>query len=153
MFLGSTYFAQVYADQTAKNKINWKYEYGILVDMIGDKDLQIYFEGNSLGFDHGNDYGKRLSESIWGVARQMGVKEFIPKQRHQIRDDHLPLNQIGRIPVIDIIDFDFPNPQQGNIYWHTREDKPENCSAESLGKVGSVLLEWTRQLQAMREDK
>ena len=45
MFLGSTYFAQQYA----AGKLKWKYQFGLLVDMVADKDLQIYLEGNSLG--------------------------------------------------------------------------------------------------------
>jgi len=139
MFLGSQYFAQQYAAR------NWdvKYQYGVLVDMIGDKDLQIYYEKNSM------QSASRIGKSIWGVAKQLGVKEFIPEEKHQIRDDHLPLNEIARIPTLDIIDFDYPNPQRPNEFWHTLQDSPENCSAESLGKVGSVLLEWLRQLQKL----
>ena len=137
MFLGSTWFAQQYAD----NKFDVRYEFGILVDMIGDKDLQIYYEGNSLG------YARRLTRSIWGVAKDLGVREFVPKKRHQIKDDHLPLNSIAKIETCDIIDFDFPNPQLGNVYWHTQQDVIENCSADSLEKVGRVVLEWLRRLQ------
>lgn len=139
MFLGSQYFARQYADR------NWdvKYQYGVLVDMVADKDLQIYYEKNSMLS------AARIGKSIWGVAKQLGVKEFIPDEKHQIRDDHLPLNEIALIPTVDIIDFDYPNPQRPNEYWHTLQDSPENCSAESLGKVGSVLLEWLRQLQKL----
>ena len=143
MFLGSTYFAQQYA----AGKLKWKYQFGLLVDMVADKDLQIYLEGNSLGYADG------LTRSVWTVAKDLGVKEFIPQQRHQIRDDHLPLNEIARIQTVDIIDFDYPNPTQGNSYWHTQKDSVENCSAESLGKVGSVVLEWLRQVQKLNKGK
>lgn len=141
MFLGSTHFANEYAN----GKFGWEYEYAILVDMVADKDLQIYFEGNSLGYADG------LTRSIWAVAQQLGVKEFMPTEEHKIRDDHLPLNEIARLRTCDIIDFDFPNPQTGNIYWHTQKDTIENCSAESLGKVGSVVLEWLRQMQDLHK--
>lgn len=143
MFLGSTYFAQQYA----AGKYGWKYSYGILVDMVADKDLQIYLEGNSLGYADG------LTRSVWTVAKDLGVKEFIPQQRHRIRDDHLPLNSIARIQTVDIIDFDYPNTTQGNTYWHTEQDTVANCSAESLGKVGSVVLEWIRQVQRLNKGK
>jgi hypothetical protein len=74
------------------------------------------------------------------------VKEFVPRVGHDIRDDHLPLNQIARIPTCDIIDFDYPRP--GPIsYWHTTHDVPENCSALSLAKVGWVVHEWLRALK------
>jgi len=141
MFLGSTWFAQQYAE----NKFDARYEFGILVDMIGDADLQIYYEGNSLG------YARRLTRSIWGVARDLGVREFLPQKRHVIKDDHLPLNSIAKIETCDIIDFDYPNPKMGNVYWHTQQDVIENCSADSLEKVGRVLLEWLRRLG--REEK
>lgn len=141
MFLGSTHFSNEYAAK----KVKWRYEYGLLVDMIGDKDLQIYFEGNSLGYADG------LTRSVWTVAKELNVKEFIPEQRHQIRDDHLPLNSIARIRTVDIIDFDYPNPTQGNTYWHTQKDVVSNCSADSLGKVGKVVLEWLRQVQKLNK--
>ena len=139
MFLGSQYFAQQYANR------NWdvEYQFGILVDMIGDKDLQIYYEGNSLKL------AGRITKSVWAVAKQLEVKEFIAKQKHIIRDDHLALNEIARIPTCDIIDFDYPNEQTGNQFWHTEQDTPDKCSAESLNKVGKVLLEWLRQLQKL----
>ena len=141
MFLGSTFFAQQYLKGIPK----WRYECAVLVDMVADKDLQIPLEGNSLHFARG------LTEEIWDVAREIGVKEFVPKEFKFIRDDHLPLNEIAKIPTCDIIDFNFPNPTVGNIYWHTREDKLENCSAESLGKVGSVVLAWLRKKQQAKE--
>ena len=143
MFLGSTHFSNEYA----AGKIGWKYEYGLLVDMIGDKDLQIYYEGNSLGF------ADQLTRGIWTVANELGVKEFIPQKRHQIRDDHLPLNSIAGIQTVDIIDFDYPNPKMGNQYWHTRNDVVKNCSADSLGKVGKVVLEWLRRVQKLNKAK
>jgi glutaminyl-peptide cyclotransferase len=51
-------------------------------------------------------------------------------------DDHLPLNQAG-IKTIDLIDFDYPD--QTNRYWHTHQDTPDHCSAESLEAVGTVI--------------
>jgi hypothetical protein len=44
--------------------------------------------------------------------------------------------------VVDIIDFEYPD--KSNAYWHTTNDAPGKCSAESLGKVGLVMLEWLR---------
>ena len=133
MFLGSTYFSQQYA----AGKFKGRYRYGVLVDMVADKNLEIHYEGNSLG------YAPRLTRHLWSVAGELGISEFQKTQRHKIRDDHLPLNEIARIPTCDIIDFDFP--VAGNSYWHTEKDTVENCSAASLGKVGRVVLEWLRQ--------
>ncbi len=141
MFLGSTFFATEYSAK----RIDAKYTFGILIDMIGDKELQIHYEHNSMV------YAPRLTRSIWGVAQRLKVKEFVPKKKHKIRDDHLPLNSIGKIRTCDIIDFDFPNPRAKNAYWHTQKDTVENCSAESLTKVGWVLLEWLKQMQELNK--
>jgi hypothetical protein len=139
MFLGSNFFANEYA----AGRYDVRYEYGILVDMIGDKKLNLRFEMNSLNF------AERLTRSIWSVAHDLKVKEFSPKRGHTIRDDHLPLNMIAGIQTCDIIDFDYPTPRSKNAFWHTTKDTVENCSADSLGKVGKVLLEWTRRMQKL----
>jgi hypothetical protein len=49
-----------------------------------------------------------------------------------VLDDHRPFLNVG-IPSVDIIQVPFPS------YWHTLEDTPDKCSAESLEKVGRVL--------------
>lgn len=139
MFLGSTYFANQYVQRRA----DFRYAYAILIDMVGDKNLQIFFERNSL------QYAPRLTRSIWGVAQRLKVREFVAKERHTISDDHLPLNRIAGIPTCDVIDFDFPSLRSKNAFWHTEKDVPENCSAESLGKVGRVLLQWTVEMQQL----
>ena len=113
--------------------------------MVGDKNLQIFYEGNSLR------YAPRLTKSIWDVAARLKIKEFVPKQKHNLRDDHLPLNQIARIPTCDIIDFDFPSAIRKHAFWHTEADVVKNCSAKSLGIVGSVLLQWLAEMQQLAQ--
>ena len=139
MFLGSTFFAQQYAQR----KWDVKYEYAVLVDMIGDKDLQLKMEVNSLNM------ARDLTKMIWSIAKDMDVREFRAVKGHIIKDDHLPLNQIAGIKTCDIIDFDYPNSRRPNHFWHTTQDSVENCSAESLHKVGKVMLEWTRRMQTL----
>ncbi len=138
-FLGSTHFANQYIATPPP----WRYAAGVLVDMIGDKDLNIYLEVNSW------KSSREITRQIWDVAQRMGVKEFIPRTRHEVKDDHLPLINIAKIPTCDIIDFDYPSPadKQKNRYWHTQDDTPDKCSAESLGKVGNVLLGWLREVR------
>ena len=55
----------------------------------------------------------------------------------KIIDDHYVIYKNSGIPAINIIDFQYPNNEKN--YWHTMEDTPDKCSAESLGAVGSVL--------------
>ncbi len=140
LFLGSTHFAKNYVT----NPPDHRYVAGVLVDMIGDKDLNIYYERNSM--QHARD----ITRSIWRIAERQNIDAFIPRVRHTIRDDHLPLINIARIPTCDIIDFDFPNPASKNSYWHTQQDTPDKCSPESLAKVGNVLLVWLDEMGKQR---
>lgn len=137
LFVGSEYFARNYIQEASPVQ----YVSGVLIDMIGDRELQIYYEKNSMQF------APVLTRGIWNTARKLGVREFIPRQRHKIRDDHLPLNNIARIPTTDIIDFDYPSPNARRSYWHTRDDTVDKCSALSLAKVGWVLLEWLKTVR------
>ncbi len=133
-FLGSEWFARSYVNRPPKHR----YLAGVLLDMVGDAKLSIYQEIHSATWPD----TRPLVQEIWGTAKRLGVNEFIPRMGYQvpIRDDHLPLHDIAGIPVIDVIDFHFPD--RSNAYWHTTSDTPARCSADSLGKVGWVLQEW-----------
>lgn len=131
-FLGSTWFARDYKRTGAKR--GFSYKAAVLLDMVGDADLQIYQEVHSVRWHD----TQPIVAQIWGTAQRLGVKEFIPRAKHLVRDDHLPLRSEGRIPACDLIDFDYPA-------WHTEGDVPGRCSGESLAKVGWVVLEWLRQ--------
>lgn len=137
-FLGSEHFARDYFGSRPPHK----YKCGVLVDMIGDAQLQIFREVNSMR----TIPQRQLVADIWGVARSLGVKEFVAVTRYEVRDDHLALNNIARIPTIDIIDFEYPRAR-GENYWHTTKDVPENCSALSLAKVGWVLKTWLERVR------
>lgn len=135
-FLGSTYFADQYVAEPPRIP----YQAGILLDMVGDRELKIYYERNSLNF------APDLVRDVWRVARRLRVSEFVPRVRHTITDDHLPLNQIAKIPTIDLIDFDYPRPGfRAPSYWHTEDDVPENCSGQSMAAVVWVVHEWLKQ--------
>lgn len=132
-FHGSRYFAREYRQHPNRG---YAYRWGVLLDMVGDKDLQIYQEGYSVSWRE----TRPVVRAIWATARRLGVQEFIPRVKHFVRDDHLPLRNLGGIPTCNIIDFDYPA-------WHTQADTPEQCSPLSLAKVGWVLLEWLRGLK------
>jgi len=137
-FLGSEHFAREYATKPPP----FQYKCGVLFDMIGDAQLQIYRETNSLR----TPQQRQIVNDIWGIARELGVREFMATPGHEIRDDHLALNEIAHIPSIDIIDFDYPNAR-GQGYWHTTQDVPEKCSPLSLAKVGWVIKTWLERVK------
>lgn len=126
-FLGSEYFAKGYRDRPPEHR----YAYGVLVDMIADRHLTLYQEKNSMRF------APELTRSVWATARKLRVREFVASVRHEVNDDHIPLNTLAKIPTCDLIDFDYP-------YWHTTRDLPTACSGASIQKVGRVLLQWLR---------
>lgn len=98
----------------------------IIVDMVGDGDLNIYMERNS---------DPTLTTLIWAQAALLGhADKFIPAPKYAMIDDHTPFLKAG-IPAVDIIDFDYP-------FWHTTEDTPDKVSAESLEVVGDTLYAW-----------
>jgi hypothetical protein len=131
-FLGSEYFAREYV----KAKPPYHYRWGVLLDMVGDADLQIYQERNSMWWKD----TRPLVEDIWATAARLGVREFVAKPKYEISDDHVMLRSVGRIPCIDVIDFDYP-------FWHTQGDTSDKCSALSLAKVGWVIREWLRTVR------
>jgi Zn-dependent M28 family amino/carboxypeptidase len=98
----------------------------VIIDMIGDKNLDIYLERNS---------DPTLSTEIWGIAKDLGYQStFINQDKYSMLDDHTPFLEKG-IKAIDIIDFDYP-------YWHTTSDTADKVSAQSLSIVGNTLLKW-----------
>ncbi|MCO5191872.1 MAG: M28 family peptidase [Anaerolineae bacterium] len=103
----------------------------VLVDMIGDADQQLYYEGNS---------DPALSVALWDIAHELGfADQFIPELKYTMIDDHVPFRQLG-ISAVDIIDFDYP-------YWHTVEDTPDKASADSLFRVGRTIEVWLENHQ------
>ncbi len=116
--LGSKHFA--------KNAGGYYCEFGILLDMVGDSGLAIYQEQYSTLF------AGAVVQKVFARAQKLGLPAFVPEVRHAVMDDHLSLLDIG-LPVIDLIDFDFP-------HWHTLADRPEVCNPKSLEQVGRLLV-------------
>src|SRR5216684_4369043 len=94
----------------------------ILVDMIGDKNLNIRKERQSTGW---------LKDIIWNDAQSMGYGREFPKDEMDISDDHIPYLRAS-VPAVDLIDFDYP-------CWHMACDTLEQVSAHSLKIVGDTV--------------
>jgi hypothetical protein len=133
-FLGSTFYARQYLADRQAGRLPHTYRCGVLLDMVGDRDLEIWQEQHSVDWPD----TRPVVDAIWDVARRLEVRQFVPRPKHAVQDDHLPLRMIAGIPTCDIIDFDYPQ-------WHTTADAPAACSAESLDAVGRVMLAWLRE--------
>jgi glutaminyl-peptide cyclotransferase len=100
----------------------------VILDMVGDKDLNIYMERNS---------DPQLNDEIWSTAKSLGYSQFIDSYKYGLLDDHTPFIQAG-ITAVDIIDFNYP-------YWHTTQDTLDKISANSLMVVGETILTWLNE--------
>jgi len=135
-FLGSTFFARQYVAERQGGQAPHHYRCGVIVDMVADRDLEIWQEQQSVSWPE----TRPVVDAIWAVAARRNVRQFVPRPKYSVEDDHVPLRTIARIPTCDIIDFDYP-------HWHTTQDIPRQCGPESLEAVGGVLLEWLRGLE------
>jgi hypothetical protein len=116
---GATY----YVSQLSSTRIS-SIQAMILADMVGDENLRLPRESSST---------TSLQNTIWSIANQLGHNDtFLETSGASITDDHRPFLSVG-IPAVDLIHYPFP------WYWHTLEDTPDKCSANSLQIVGEVL--------------
>jgi glutaminyl-peptide cyclotransferase len=102
----------------------------ILLDMVGDRDLDIRPDSNS---------ARWLNAIVWSSAAHLGYTSTFVPEDFTVEDDHLPFVQAG-VPSIDIIDLDYPQ-------WHTAQDDLDHVSARSLQIVGDVVLDALPQIE------
>lgn len=98
----------------------------INVDMIGDADLELLYEGNS---DRG------LRARVWGIANELGYGTVFGRSIGYIQDDHVPFGRVG-VPILNLIDFNYGD---GHAYWHSRDDTLDKLSARSFATVLHVV--------------
>ena len=121
--LGAKSFAKHIKDPLPK--------YAICLDMVGDKEQEFLIE------QHSYQFAPEVVKKVWDLANELGYSQFKYVLGKAIIDDHYVLYKETGIPSIDIIDFEYPNISKN--YWHTIEDTPDKCSAESLESVGTVI--------------
>ena len=109
----------------------------ILLDMIGDADLDLLKDTNSTPW---------LRDAIWATARRLGYSREFTNNEIGIEDDHLPFVRAG-VPSVDLIDWNYG---PSNSYWHTTGDTLDKVSAASLQIVGEVVLESLAELDRQR---
>lgn len=98
----------------------------INVDMVGDADLELLYEGNS---------DSRLRTKVWDIADELGYEAVFGRSIGYIEDDHVPFGRIG-VPSLNLIDFEYG---QGHDYWHSPDDTLDKLSARSFATVLHVV--------------
>ena len=127
--LGSQYWAA--------NVNNAHYRYGILLDMVGGQGARFCQEQMSL------QYARNIVDKVWKAAQVAGYSSTFPTtEGGAVTDDHLPVNQVAKIPCIDIIAY-YPDCQQSSFgpTWHTLNDDMEHLDRASLQAVGQTLVQ------------
>jgi len=127
VLIGSTYFAE-------HLPAGYQPIFGVLFDMIGDADLSIPQESNSV------TRAPEVVSRVWDTAAKLGYQRYFPPTvGYAVTDDHIPLLDKG-LRVIDVIDLDYLGPPGSGKpnYHHTPEDTLDKVSAQSLKVVGDV---------------
>ncbi len=126
--LGSQYWAR------HKHQKNYAAYFGILLDMVGSKHAQFFREGKSL------EYAPTVVDKVWSTAARLGYTDyFIKTNVGGITDDHVFVNRIAKIPMIDIVHYQTGVGFFGD-YHHSRKDNISIISKETLSAVGTTLL-------------
>lgn len=132
--LGSQYWAASISQQPSAAA---QYQYGILLDMVGGQGARFYQEFMS------KRYARNIVDKVWAAAKVAGFGSVFPQDEgHAITDDHLPVNEVAKIPCIDIIPY-YPECQQSNFgpTWHTLNDDMEHLDRATLQAVGQTMVQ------------
>lgn len=124
----SLYGSRHLAEKWQKDGTARKLKAFLLLDMVGDADLNIERDASST---------PALLEVVGQAAARLGYQSHFFRREIPLEDDHVPFARIG-VPAADLIDFDYG---YGNAFWHTPEDTLDKLSPRSLEIVGNVVLE------------
>lgn len=108
----------------------------LIVDMVGDKDLQITDDALST---------PQLKTHLRQAARHLSYEKYLSNQYQGIDDDHVPFLQVG-IPALDIIGFRSTPEGVYPSYWHTATDTLDKITPQSLQISGKLLLETLKRV-------
>jgi glutaminyl-peptide cyclotransferase len=112
--------------------------FGILLDMVGGENATFLKEGYSMQF------APRLVDEVWSIAAEFGHDQlFVDQRGGRIADDHMIVQQLTGIPMINIIHHRVSPAGQVEFppYWHTQNDNIQIIDKDVLQAVGDVLME------------
>lgn len=111
--------------------------FGILLDMVGAKNSTFLKEGVSM------QYAPAVVKKVWKAAKKLGFDNyFVDENGGYVTDDHGPVNEIARIPCIDIVNCDMNNELSSfGGFWHTVNDNMDVIDKNTLQAVGQTLLQ------------
>jgi glutaminyl-peptide cyclotransferase len=131
----SLYGSRHLSEMWEKDGTNRKIKAFLLADMIGDKDLDIFRDGNSTPW---------LDDVILRAAQRLGYQSYFFSVETTVTDDHMSFARFG-VPVADVVDLNYG---YNNSYHHTTQDTLDKISSKSMQIAGDVILETIRLLNA-----
>jgi Zn-dependent M28 family amino/carboxypeptidase len=129
----SLYGTRHLADKWEKDGTLKKIKGLLVMDMIGDADLNIDRDTNSTPW---------LVDLVYEAAERSGAQSHFYARTGGISDDHLPFVKRG-VPCVDVIDLDYG---YNNVFHHTPQDTLDKLSPKSIEIVGNTTLEALRLL-------
>lgn len=115
----------------------YKAEGGILLDMVGGRNARFPLESNSKQLAGG------LQQEVWAAAGDAGYASyFVYEDGGAITDDHMPVNEIRKIPTIDVIHLPSSSATGFPDHWHTHNDNMSVIDKGTLKAVGQTLLQF-----------
>jgi glutaminyl-peptide cyclotransferase len=129
----SLYGTRHLAERWEKDGTLKKIKAVVLMDMIGDADLNILRDTNSTPW---------LTDLMHTAAERLGVQSHFYSLEGAVEDDHLPFVKRG-VPSLDVIDLEYG---YNNVFHHTPQDTLDKLSPRSLEIVGNSTLELLRML-------
>jgi glutaminyl-peptide cyclotransferase len=110
-------------------------DFGVLLDMVGAPKATFGME------EYSRQFAPTVVKKIWDAAASLGYGEFfIYKETGAITDDHYYINNLAKIPTIDIIHHDPLSNTGFGTYWHTHNDNLKAVDKNTLKAVGQTLL-------------
>jgi glutaminyl-peptide cyclotransferase len=131
----SLYGSRHLSEKWEKDGTNRRIKAFLLADMIGDKDLDIFRDGNSTPW---------LEDVILRAAQRLGYQSYFFAVETTVTDDHMSFARFG-VPVADVVDLNYG---YNNSYHHTTQDTLDKISPKSMQIAGDVILETIRLLNA-----
>jgi glutaminyl-peptide cyclotransferase len=129
----SVYGARHLAEKWEKDGTLKKIKALMVMDMIGDAELDIVRDSNSTPW---------LLDLIYAAAERLGYQSHFYASQGHIEDDHLPFVKRG-VPSADVIDLDYG---YNNVFHHSPQDTMDKLSPKSLEIVGDTILETIHML-------
>lgn len=114
---------------------NYTAQFGIHLDMVGAKNPRFGKEGYSRA------YAPQIQQKVWGMAQGMGFGMFFVNDlTNPVTDDHKYVNELRRIPTVNIINQPLASETGFGPHWHTHSDGLEVIDQRTLKAVGQVVI-------------